>query len=121
MLDLHKRLPAAKTPQERTALERQISATDNQIDKLVYDLYSLTEDEIKLVEGKSVTTEASDPVSEDPLSGPMPRKPKTKKGKFADSPASPPAPGTTPEQAYGDAAHYYSAKEEGPEYEPGQS
>jgi hypothetical protein len=37
-------------PQERTALEPQIAASDAQIDRLVYDLYSLTEDEIKIVE-----------------------------------------------------------------------
>jgi hypothetical protein len=52
MLPLHQRLSAAaRTPQERTALERQITATDTQIDHLVYDLYGLTEEEIKIVEG----------------------------------------------------------------------
>jgi type I restriction-modification system DNA methylase subunit len=51
MLDLHKQRAAVKTPHEQTALDRQISATDAQIDRLVYDLYGLTEDEIKLVEG----------------------------------------------------------------------
>ncbi len=30
--------------------ERQIAATDQQIDRLVYDLYGLTEEEIKIVE-----------------------------------------------------------------------
>jgi len=29
----------------------QIAATDRQIDRLVYDLYGLTEDEIQIVEG----------------------------------------------------------------------
>ena len=29
-------LYAAKTPQEKTTLQRQIEATDNQIDQLVY-------------------------------------------------------------------------------------
>jgi hypothetical protein len=38
-------------PHEQTARDRQISATDTQIDRLVYDLYGLTEEEIKLVEG----------------------------------------------------------------------
>jgi len=33
--------------------QRQIDATDAQIDKLVYDLYRLTEDEIKIVEGSA--------------------------------------------------------------------
>jgi hypothetical protein len=51
MLDLHQRLSAAaKTPQERTALERQITAIDSQLDRLVYALYGLTEEEIKIVE-----------------------------------------------------------------------
>jgi hypothetical protein len=31
-------------------LQRQIQATDAQIDRLVYELYGLTEDEIKIVE-----------------------------------------------------------------------
>jgi hypothetical protein len=53
MLDLHRKLAAAKTPQEKTALERQIAATDAEIDRLVYELYGLTEDEIKIVEGES--------------------------------------------------------------------
>lgn len=51
MLDLHKQRATARTPHEQTALDRQISATDTQIDRLVYDLYGLTEEEIKLVEG----------------------------------------------------------------------
>jgi Eco57I restriction-modification methylase/restriction endonuclease TaqI-like protein len=51
MLALHRQLAAARTPQEKSALERQIAATDTQIDRLVYDLYGLTEAEIKIVEG----------------------------------------------------------------------
>jgi hypothetical protein len=50
MLTLHKQLAAAKTPHEKTALERQIAATDAEIDRLVYQLYGLTEDEIRIVE-----------------------------------------------------------------------
>ena len=50
MLASHKQLSAAQTPQEQTALTRQIAATDTQIDRLVYDIYRLTEDEIKIVE-----------------------------------------------------------------------
>jgi hypothetical protein len=34
-------------------LQRQIDATDAQIDRLVYDLYGLTEEEIAIVEGAS--------------------------------------------------------------------
>lgn len=51
MLSLNKQLPTTKTDHERTALQRQIDATDRQIDQLVYELYGLTEDEIKIVEG----------------------------------------------------------------------
>jgi hypothetical protein len=32
-------------------LERQVDATDRQIDRLVYELYGLTEEEIAIVEG----------------------------------------------------------------------
>lgn len=52
MLDLHKKLDAATIPGDRTQIERQISSTDKEIDKLVYELYCLTEDEIKIVEGE---------------------------------------------------------------------
>ncbi len=50
MLSLQKQLAAAKTPQEQTMLQRQIDATDRQIDRLVYELYGLTEAEIEIVE-----------------------------------------------------------------------
>ncbi|MFH0980206.1 MAG: TaqI-like C-terminal specificity domain-containing protein [Planctomycetota bacterium] len=50
MLDLHKSLAAAKTPDAKTALQRQIDATDRQIDHFVYELYGLTNDEINIVE-----------------------------------------------------------------------
>jgi hypothetical protein len=50
MLDLHQRLAEVKTEHEKTALRRQIDATDRQIDQLVYELYSLTPEEIRLVE-----------------------------------------------------------------------
>jgi hypothetical protein len=52
MLVLHKQLAEVKTGHEQTLLQRQIDATDRQIDKLVYELYDLTEDEIKIVEGQ---------------------------------------------------------------------
>jgi len=44
-------LPKAKTPHEQESLQRQIAATDAQIDALVYELYGLTEEEIEIVEG----------------------------------------------------------------------
>jgi hypothetical protein len=46
----HPATRAAKTQYARTNLQRQIDATDAQIDKLVYELYELTPDEIKIVE-----------------------------------------------------------------------
>ena len=52
MLKLYKNLPKAKTPPERECIQRQIAATDEEIDRLVYDLYGLTEDEIAIVEGR---------------------------------------------------------------------
>ena len=50
MLSLHKRLSTEQLPQRRTQIQREIDATDRQIDQLVYQLYGLTEDEIKIVE-----------------------------------------------------------------------
>jgi hypothetical protein len=38
-------------PHEQIGLLRQIEATDRQIEALVYKLYELTEEEIKIVEG----------------------------------------------------------------------
>jgi hypothetical protein len=52
MLSLNKQLQTAKTDHEKTSLQRQIDVTDRQIDLLVYELYGLMEDEIKIVEGK---------------------------------------------------------------------
>jgi type I restriction-modification system DNA methylase subunit len=52
MLTLHKQLPEAKTGHEQTMIQRQIDSTNQQIDKLVYALYGLTEEEIAIVEGR---------------------------------------------------------------------
>ncbi len=50
MLKLHKGLHAAKTDHEKSLIQRQIHATDKQIDQLVYELYGLTDKEIRIVE-----------------------------------------------------------------------
>jgi hypothetical protein len=50
MLDVQKQTSAAKNPNDETRLQREIEATDRQIDQLVYELYGLTEGEIKIVE-----------------------------------------------------------------------
>ena len=51
MLALHKHKAAAHTQAEQEQIQRQIDATDHQIDALVYELYTLTPDEIAVVEG----------------------------------------------------------------------
>jgi hypothetical protein len=50
MLALHKQLQEVRTPHDETALQRQIEATDRQIDARVFELYGLTEEEIRIVE-----------------------------------------------------------------------
>ena len=50
MLGLQKQLEHAQTRNEKTLIQRQINATDRQIDRLVYDLYGLTAEEIAIVE-----------------------------------------------------------------------
>ena len=37
-------------PRRWAAIQRQIDATDRQIDQFVYELYGLTDDEIRIVE-----------------------------------------------------------------------
>ena len=49
------RLAASKAPHDRTVLQGQIDAMDRQIDRLVYDLYGLTEEEIRIVEEGTAT------------------------------------------------------------------
>ena len=43
-------LSPGSSPHEQTSLSRQIEATDSAIDREVYTLYGLTEDEVRLVE-----------------------------------------------------------------------
>jgi hypothetical protein len=50
MLDLHKQKQSAASEQARARIEREISVTDEQIDALVYELYGLSKEEIKIVE-----------------------------------------------------------------------
>ena len=54
MLGLHEKLAGAKIERERTVIGHQISATDRQIDDLVYKLYGLTDEEIQIVEEATV-------------------------------------------------------------------
>ena len=52
MLELNKKLQDASLDHEKTLLSRQVEAADGAIDKLVYELYGLTAEEIAIVEGK---------------------------------------------------------------------
>ena len=52
MLALHKSLASAQNPQEADRLTREIESVDKSIDGLVYELYGLSEEEIKIVEGE---------------------------------------------------------------------
>jgi hypothetical protein len=48
----HKKL-AATVPADKKLYQRQIDATDRQIDRQVYELYELTEEEIRIVEDET--------------------------------------------------------------------
>jgi hypothetical protein len=52
MLALKKKEQVETVPQTKTIIGRQIQAVDKQIDALVYELYGLTEEEIRIVEGE---------------------------------------------------------------------
>ena len=69
MLELHKQLAAAKTDHAKINLQRQIDATDTQIDQLVYELYELTPDESKIVKESAIssTTKSTKDLREKPL------------------------------------------------------
>ncbi|MBN1460587.1 MAG: Eco57I restriction-modification methylase domain-containing protein [Armatimonadetes bacterium] len=54
MLSLAEKAASARTAQERTTLERQSTATDSRIDRLVYRVYGLTEAETAIVEAGAV-------------------------------------------------------------------
>ncbi|MDQ1336479.1 MAG: hypothetical protein QG552_3429 [Thermodesulfobacteriota bacterium] len=52
MLVLTPKLREATSESEKAELQNGITTTDTQIDRLVYDLYGLTEEEIKIVEAE---------------------------------------------------------------------
>ncbi|MFO7665693.1 MAG: hypothetical protein R6V76_03660 [Desulfobacterales bacterium] len=51
MLALTPKLRGASSESEKAALQNAVTTTDAEIDRLVYELYGLTSDEIKIVEG----------------------------------------------------------------------
>ena len=52
MLELQKQSAVVRSPLDKERVGREIESTDKSIDRLVYELYGLTDDEIKIVEGK---------------------------------------------------------------------
>jgi len=52
MLELQKKYHEAKMERDKELYERQIRIVDVQIDRLVYDLYGLTEEEMEVVEAR---------------------------------------------------------------------
>ena len=54
MMELKKqraRAPKKQSPSARQLLDQRLAITDRQIDQLVYELYGLSDDEIRIVEG----------------------------------------------------------------------
>jgi hypothetical protein len=51
MMALTPKLRGATSESEKAALQNAVTTTDAEIDRLVYELYGLTEEEIKIVEG----------------------------------------------------------------------
>jgi hypothetical protein len=54
MVALHRQSDGARSVRQRETLQHQIDTTDAAIDRLVFDLYGLTEGEIAIVEGAAV-------------------------------------------------------------------
>ncbi|PTY39737.1 hypothetical protein DQ06_03755 [Brachyspira hampsonii bv. II] len=52
IITLNKKLASEKNPNAVTMLNRQINAVDKQIDSLVYKLYNLSDEEVKIIEGE---------------------------------------------------------------------
>jgi hypothetical protein len=52
MLELNKKKNALPPSSERERIEREIAVTDERIDEMVYGLYGLTEEEIRMVESE---------------------------------------------------------------------
>jgi hypothetical protein len=63
MFALAKEIAAARTPQEETAVTRQIATTDAQVDRLIYELYGLSPKEIETVEATAHVRESTSSVS----------------------------------------------------------
>lgn len=60
MLSLHRRLAEARTPQDKNIIQPQISIVDQEINQRIYELYGLTEAEIKMVEENGMKKEPAE-------------------------------------------------------------
>jgi hypothetical protein len=69
MLRLHKHLSEINSPAEKNRVQRQISSTDDEIDRLIYDINGLTEEEIKIVETALVSSSHIEELKKDDLIG----------------------------------------------------
>jgi hypothetical protein len=52
ILELNDKISEVKTPSQKDVYKRQIESVDKQIDQLVYQLYGLTDEEIRIVESE---------------------------------------------------------------------
>ena len=52
MLETQKRLPQAFSNEDKKLLKQRVAILDRQIDRAVYELYGLTGEEVKIVEGE---------------------------------------------------------------------
>ncbi len=55
LLRTHEQLAESKTPDEKTRLEREIKASEDEIDRLVYEVYGLTDEEIGIVDERTMS------------------------------------------------------------------
>ena len=53
MIEINKKLNNEKNPDVVTMLRRKVEAIDDSIDRIVYGLYQLTEEEIDIIENKN--------------------------------------------------------------------
>jgi hypothetical protein len=56
MMELKKqqvRAPKNQSPSEKQLLDQKLAITDQQIDQLVYELYGLRRDDVRIVEGET--------------------------------------------------------------------
>ena len=60
MYQFAREIDVAKTEHQRVVVQRQASSTEHQIDQIVYELYGLTDEEIRIVEEATAGAGAKD-------------------------------------------------------------